>query len=146
MSLRLSALLRPRQGTRLLLALFCVLVIAVIVIGLDDLPGYILGYLATTVIFFMATRTWRSLKRFLILFAVSFVGAIFLSFLYVEVICRLAAVIGGSQALQSTPIRIIQLIITYIILFAVPVGMFIGIVGSLILSVRRIRLRALKST
>jgi hypothetical protein len=144
-SVKLSALLKHRQTTHVLLVLFCVLVIGVIFVGLVDLPGHILGYLATTVIFIMATRTWRSIKRFLILFAVSFTGAIFLSFFYVEVICRFAAVIGGVSALQSTPINIIQLVITYIILFAVPVGMFIGIAGSLILIVRRISLRALKS-
>jgi hypothetical protein len=146
MSLNLSALLKHRQATRVLLVLFFVLVIGVIFIGLVDLPGHILGYLATTVIFIMATRTWRSIKKFLILFVVSFIGAIFLSFIYVEVICRLAAVIGGINALHSAPIRIIQLIITYIILFAVPVGMFIGIFGSLILGVQRIRLRILKTT
>jgi hypothetical protein len=145
MSLKFSALLKRGQATRLLLALFCVLVIGVIFVGLVDLPGHILGYLATTVIFFMATRTWRSIKSFLILFAVSFFSAIFLSFFYVEVVCRLAGVIGGISALHSTPVSIIQLIITYIILFAVPVGMFIGIVGSLVLIVRRISLRALKS-
>jgi hypothetical protein len=137
MPAKLSALIRLKYGTGILLAVFCVLVIGVVFIGLDDVPGYILGYLATTIVFYIAIRGWRTIKRFLILFAVAILGAIFLSFLYVEVISRIAIMIGGAGALESTPMEVIEVIMTYLILFATPVGILMGIVGSITLGIRR---------
>jgi hypothetical protein len=136
MPIKLSALIGFKHETSILLAVFCVLVIGVVFIGLDDVPGYILGYLATTIIFYIAVRGWRTIKRFLILFVVTILGAIFLSFLYVEVISRIAIMIGGAGALESTPMEVIEAIITYLILFATPVGILMGIVGSIILGIR----------
>ena len=117
MPAKVSALLRYVQRTRILLAVFFVLVIVVVFIGLDSLPGYITGYLATTLLFFIATRNWRRIRRFLILFVVSLFGIVFLSFLYVEVICRIAIMIGGLNALQGTPVGIIEIIINTDFLF-----------------------------
>jgi hypothetical protein len=135
---RLSTLVKNRYVTFALLAVLCVLVISVIFIGLDDVPGYILGYLATAVLFFMITRGWQTLRRFIVLFALSFIGIIFLSFFHVEVICRLAVLIGGVAALQSPLLDITELIITYVILFAGPVGMFFGIIGVITLGIMRL--------
>ena len=106
----------------------------------------VLGYLATTVLFVAMTYTWRKIRNFIILFFVSLLGIFFLSFLYMEVIYRFAYVIGGVNALQSTFIIVINMIISNVILFAGPVGMLVGIVGSLVLFVRRIRDRALRGT
>jgi len=128
------------------LLIFGVLVIAIIFIGLDNIPGLVLGYLATTVLFVAMTYTWRKIRNFIILFFVSLLGIFFLSFLYMEVIYRFAYVIGGVNALQSTFIIVINMIISNVILFAGPVGMLVGIVGSLVLFVRRIRDRALRGT
>jgi len=135
---KLSALMRFRQGTRVLLVVFLILLISILFVGLDDLLGYILGYLATAVLFIMATRTWRSIRRFLALFFVSLIGIIFLSFFYVEVICRLAVMIGGAGALQGTPLDVVEMIITYVILFAGAVGMVFGILGTVILGILRL--------
>jgi len=140
---KLSALIRSHHGMLALLVMFCVLVISVLFVGLDDVPGYILGYLATTLLFFIVTRNWRTARRFLILFSVSLIGIIFLSFLYVEVICRIAVMVAGVSALQSPLICIIEMIITYVILFAGSVGMFVGIVGVMTLGI--IRLTAVRS-
>jgi hypothetical protein len=137
MPIKLSALIGLKHGTGILLAVFCVLIIGVVFIGLDDVPGYILGYLATTIIFYLAVRSWRTIKRFLILFVVAILGAIFLSFLYVEVISRIAIMIGGAGALESTPMEVIEAIITYLILFVAPLGILTGIVGSITLGIRR---------
>ena len=141
----LTTLIRRRLGISALL-IFGVLVIAIIFIGLDNIPGLVLGYLATTVLIVALTHAWRKIRNFIILFFVSLVGIFFLSFLYMEVIYRLAYVIGGVNALQSTFMSVIHMIISNIILFAGPVGMLVGIVGSLILFVRRIRDRALRGT
>jgi hypothetical protein len=135
---KLSALKRCCQGTYVLLIIFWALVISVFFIGLDDVPGYVLGYLATAVLFFIAVRNWRTIRRFLILFAASLIGIFFLSFLYVEVICRIVVMIGGVNALQSPLLGIVEVIINYVILFAGPVGMIFGIVGVIGLGIKRL--------
>jgi hypothetical protein len=131
-----------RHGNRLLFALFCALVISVLFVGLDNGTGYVLAYLASLVLFFIWTCSWRSIKRFAIMFIVSLVGIFFLSFLYVEVISRLAIMVGGFDALSSTAFRVIELVITYVIMFAGPIGLFYGIVGALTLGI--IRLTAMR--
>ncbi len=135
---KFQALMRFRRGNRILLAVFVVLVISVVFIGLDDFPGFILGYLATTALFLMMTRKWNSIRRFLLLLTLSFLGIIFLSFLYVEVITRLTIFFGGVDALQSTAFRIVEWPTTYIILFGGPVGMFLGFMGTVILGIYRL--------
>jgi hypothetical protein len=135
---KLQAVLRFRRGNRILLAVFLLLVISVVIIGLDDIPGFILGYVATSTLFLMMTRKWNSIKRFLLLLTLSIIGIIFLSFLYVEVISRIAVFIAGDDALQNTAVRIIETIITYIILFGGPVGMFFGFAGTVILGIFRL--------
>ena len=135
---KLQAVLRFRRGNRILLIVFLLLVISVVIIGLDDIPGFILGYVATTTLFLIMTRKWNSIKRFLLLLTLSIIGIIFLSFLYVEVISRIAVFIGGDDALQNTAVRIIEMIITYIILFGGPVGIFFGFAGTVILGIFRL--------
>jgi hypothetical protein len=124
--------------TIVLLAVFLVLVIGILFIGLNDAPEYILGYLATTVLFFIFIRRWRKIKSFIILFAVTLFCILFLSLLYVEVVCRLAEWIGGITALNSAPMAIITMVITYVILFGGPVGMFAGIAGAATLGIFRL--------
>jgi hypothetical protein len=132
------ALLRSRPGTRLLLALFAVLVVGVIFVGLQDPPGYILGYLATAVIFLIMVRGWRSPWNFIILVLAIVVGCILLSGLYVEVITRIAVWAGGPGALDKTAMRIIEAVITNLILFSVPVGIVFGVGGAIIVGIRRL--------
>ena len=131
----LLAPLRSRHGTVLLLIVFVILVICVFIIGLNDAPGYILGYVATSVLFFTVIRNWRKIKSFIILFAAALFGIFFLSFLYVEVIYRLVEWIGGINALHGAPMAVTTTVITYIILFGGPVGMFAGIAGTLTLGI-----------
>jgi len=129
---KLSKLIRRRKGISVLLAIFCVLVIGAIIIGLDNITGIILGYLATTVLAGAITRKWRKIKSFLILFAASMVSIIFLSFLHEEVVYPLAILIWGIPALQSHTLSVFHVIISIIIVFACPVGMLVGLVGSVI--------------
>ena len=127
-----------RLRTVILLAVFVILVIGILVIGLNDAPGYILGYLATAVLFFTFTRGWRKIKSFIILFALTLFCIFFLSFLYVEVIYRLAEWIGGTSALNDAPMAVITMVTTYVILFGGPVGMFAGIAGTATLGIYRL--------
>jgi hypothetical protein len=135
---RAIVLLRSRPGTRLLLALFAVLVAGVIFVGLKDPPGYILGYLATAVIFFLMVRGWRSARNFVILVLATVVSCILISGLYVEVVTRIAEWAWGPGVADRTPMRIIEAIITYLLLFGVPVGLAFGIGGAIIVGIRRL--------
>ncbi len=135
---RILSLLRFGLGTRLLLSLFGVLVIIIIFIGLDDIPGYTLAYLATAVIFLIMVRGWRSIKNYVILLLGSFCGVIFLSFLDVVVIAGLACWIWGPEVVGSTPLRVIDWIIGNIVLFGGVVGLAYGFIGVLVLGILRL--------
>jgi hypothetical protein len=135
---KLSALIRLPRVTRVLLAVFCVLVISVVFVGLDNAPGIILGWLATTVLVTELTRRWRNIRNFLILGIASFAGAIFLSFLHEVVVYPLAGLIGGPGALQSRTLGVFHEAISLIILFFTPVDIFIGIVGAITLVIFRL--------
>ena len=130
---KLSALMASRRGMFLLLSLFFVGVITVLIIGLNSIPGLVIGYLATIALFLTVARKWRRIRNFVILFFASFLGIFILSFLYVEVIYRLAVTIGGIPALESTWLSIVHLVISDFILLACPIGMLIGIVGVIVL-------------
>jgi hypothetical protein len=131
-------LFRSGPGTRLLLVLFTVLLVSVVFIGLNDVPGYVLAYLAATVIFVVMVRGWRSIKNYVILLLATAGAIIFLSFLYVEVISRIALWLWGPAASGSTPLRIIEWVITNLMLFAGPVGLVFGFFGTLTLGIWRL--------
>jgi len=133
MKAKLAALVRLPKMTRILLAVFCVLVISVVFIGLDNAPGIILGWLATAVLITELTRRWRKVRNFLILGFASFAGAILLSFLHEVVVYPLAGIIGGDVALQSRALDVFHEAISLLILFVTPVGIFIGVVGAVVL-------------
>ena len=135
---RAIALLRSGPGTRILLGLFAALVLGVVFVGLQDSPGYILGYLATAVIFLLLVRGWRNAWSFVVLALVVFLAAVLFSGLYVEVITRVAVWFWGPGALDSTPMRIIEAIVTNVILFAGPVGVVFGFAGALALGIWRL--------
>lgn len=135
---RLSALKNSRLATRILLALFAALVICVVFVGLDNPTGIILGWLAATSLMVELTRRWRRMWHFLVLLFATVIGAIFLSFLYMDVALPFAEWIWGIDAPQSTPWRIFHLIVTDIILLFTPVGIVIGIVGTIWLGILRL--------
>lgn len=135
---RLSALKNSRLTTRILLALFAALVICVIFVGLDNPTGIILGWLATATLLAELTRRWRKIRYFIILLFASFIGAIVLSSLYMEVALPFAEWIWGINAAQSTPWRIFHVIVTDVILLFTPVGIFVGIMGTIWLGILRL--------
>jgi hypothetical protein len=138
MKAKLAALIHLSRVTCILLAVFCVLVISVVFVGLDNAPGIILGWLATTVLITELTRRWRKVRNFLILGFASFVGAILLSFIYQVVAYPLAGILGGDAALQSRALDVFHEAISLLILFVTPVGMFIGVVGAVTLVILRL--------
>ncbi len=135
---RFSDLKNSRLTTRVLLALFLALIICIVFVGLDNPTGIILGWVAVTILLTALVRGWRKIWHFLILLFVSFVGAIVLSFLYMEVALPLTGWFGGADATQSVPWRIFHVIVSDVILLFTPVGIFIGVVGSIWLGILRL--------
>jgi len=135
---KLSILKNSRLATRVLLALFAALVICVVFVGLDNATGIILGWLATTSLIMAMAHTWRKIWYFIVLLFASFLGAIFLAFLYMEVALPLAGWVGDIDVTQSTAWRIFHLLVSNIILLVTPMGIIIGIVGSVWLGILRL--------
>jgi hypothetical protein len=131
-------LLHSGSGVRLLLVIFALLVISIIFVGLNDVPGYVLGYLASSILFLILVRRWRSIKNYVILLLASICGIIFLSFFYVEVISRIAVWLWGPGTPDGLPMRIIEVVVSNIMLFAGPVGVAFGLGGAVLLGVLRI--------
>ncbi len=135
---KFSALKNSRRITRALLILFAVLVICIVFVGLDNATGIIIGWMATACLITVVARKWRKIRYFLILLAASFVGAIFLAFIYVEVALPLAEWLGGINASQSMAWRVFHVIVSDIILLFTPVGIVIGTVGTIWLGILRL--------
>ena len=129
---------RLKWFRRLLLIAFFILLIGVIFAGLKIFAGYILGYLAAISLVVALTCRWRKIKYFLILFAVSMLGTIFISMIYVEVIARVFSAVFGEGVFSSTGWRVFDAIIFNMIIFFTPVGILVGLAGSLVLYINRI--------
>lgn len=135
------AFIKVHERNRILLAVFGLLVIAIIFIGLDNETGIILGYIATTILLIDLTHLWKRIRNFIILFLAAFFGAIFLAFLHEEIVFPLADLLGGAKAVESTPMNIFNQAVSLLILFFTPTGIFIGITGTIILTAIRIAKR-----
>ena len=135
---KISSLPRLLRRNRPYVVSFVILVLSAVLIGLDNPTGIILGWLAVTVLLVAMARKWRKPWYFLILLFSSFVGAIFLSFLYMVVAKPLAEWIGGINAMDSAAWRVFHVIISNLILLVVPIGMLFGAVGFIIMGIFRL--------
>lgn len=134
---RILTLLRlPRNRPYLISCL--ILVFSAILIGLDNPTGIIVGWLAVIVVLVAMARRWWTPWYFLILMVGSFLGAIFLSFLYMVVALPLAEWISGPDVANSNAWRIFHMAISNIILLFVPMGLFFGAVGFIICGIHRL--------
>ena len=135
---KISSLPRLLRRNRPYVVSFVILVLSAVLIGLDNPTGIILGWLAVTVLLVAMARKWRKPWYFLILLFSSFVGAIFLSFLYMVVAKPLAEWIGGINAMDSAAWRVFHVIISNLILLVVPIGMLFGAVGFILVGIYRL--------
>ena len=124
-----------RRVTRILLIAFCVLVIGVVFVGLDNIIGNILAYLAIISLVTVFTSRWRNIYWFLLLLILAFIGMIFLSFLYVELFSRIAIIIGGIDATESTAWAVFSVIISGVIRFIGPACIIVGFFGAITVSI-----------
>lgn len=136
---------RLKWFRRLLLIAFFILLISVIFAGLKIFAGYILGYLAAISLVVALTCRWRKIKYFIILFAVSVLGTIFISMIYVEVLARVFSAVFGEGVFDSTGWKVFDVIISNTIIFFTPVGVLVGLTGSLVLYINRIVTRNQKA-
>jgi hypothetical protein len=135
---KISSLPRLLRRNRPYVVSFVILVLSAVLIGLDNPTGIVMGWLAVTVLLVALARKWRKPWYFLILLFGSFISAIFLSFLYMVVAKPVAEWIGGINATDSTAWRVFHVIISNIILLAVPISMLFGAVGFVIMCVYRL--------
>jgi hypothetical protein len=134
---RVLAVLRLPRNRPYLIS-FLILIFAAILIGLDNPTGIIVGWLAVSVWIIGLAHKWWTPWYFLILIAGSFVGAIVLSFLYMVVAMNLARWIGGPNATDSTAWHVFHMVISNLILLVVPMGLFYGVMGFIVLGAFRL--------
>jgi hypothetical protein len=134
---RILAVLRLPRNRPYLIS-FLILIFAAILIGLDNPTGIIVGWLAVSVWIVGLAHKWWTPWYFLILIGGSFIGAIVLSFLYMVVAMNLAEWIGGANATESTAWHVFHMVISNLILLVVPMGLFYGVMGFIVLGVYRL--------
>ena len=129
---------KPRHLTLVLLAVGCAFLAAGLVIGVNDNPpGLALVYLAVSAWIVAFAHRWRRVKTFLILLAASLVGFPLFAVLH-NVFYALAEltsdVVGLSQALEF-----LDVVFFLIGVLVCPPGVLIGVVGSAVLALVRLR-------
>jgi len=134
---RVLAVLRlPRNRPYLISCL--ILIFAAILIGLDNPTGIIVGWLAVLVSLVALARRWWTPWYFLILVVGSFLGAIIISFFYMDVALPIARWIGGANADNSNAWRVFHMVISNLILLFVPMSLLFGTVGFVVLGIFRL--------
>lgn len=134
---RLSSLLRLIRKRPYLVS-GVILVISAILIGLDNPTGIITGWLAVIVLLVSMSTRWWTPWYFLILMVGSFLGAIFLSFLYMVVALPLGQWISGPTVTDSNAWRVFHMVISNLILLFVPMGLMFGAIGFVLICVLRL--------
>ncbi len=131
---KFKALVRLPRNRPYLLS-FVIMVLAAILVGLDNPTGIILGWLAVVVLLVALVHKWRKPWYFLILLAGSFCGAILLSAFYMVIAKPLAEWIGGVNATDSAAWHVFHVIMTNVILLVVPMGLLFGAVGFIVVGI-----------
>lgn len=132
---KLAPVLSFLQRNRWYLIWLVGLMLCIIFAGLDNPTGIVLGWLAVTILFLVLFRKWRRPRNYLFLFVATFIGAIFLSFIYSVVALRAAEWLGGPNATDSNAWKVFHAVISNIMLLGTPPGLFYGFFGFIIFSV-----------
>jgi hypothetical protein len=117
---------------------FLILILAAILIGLDNPTGIIVGWLAVIVWIVGLAHKWWTPWYFLILVVGAFLGAIILSVIYMDVALPIARLVGGVNADKSTAWHVFHMIISNLILLVVPMALLFGVTGFIVLGVFRL--------
>jgi len=127
-----SAFLPPhnRKMTLILLAMCGLLVIAAVVVGIDDnLPGILLAFLAATAFVLAFVHPWRTARKFMFLLLASILGLVLFIILNIilDTVAQNPANTGTLQDLLQSPVIDAFIIIIAMILSA---AFIVGAVGS----------------
>lgn len=132
---------RNRKTTLILAAIFCVLVIAAVVVGVsDNIPGIVLCYLAASIPAIALTYTWRELKKFLILLGAS-VGGFFV-FVVLHNAFYALAIVANHISVVSHLADAFSVASFCIAVFLCPPAFLAGAVGSIVLTINKRRKQA----
>ena len=117
---------------------FCALLVAAFLVGIsDNVPGLVLCFLAAAVPFVAVTRKWQRMKSFLILLGASLAG--FLVFVVLHNAFYAFGVITERIPVFSDLMGFFDAAFFIVAVFICPVGVVVGVVGSVTLFIRRRR-------
>ena len=125
--------IRSRKGILIPAALSCALLIGAFLVGIgDNIPGIVLVYLAVAVLFVALVHNWRELKKFLILMGASSAGFVVFVLLH-NALYGLVYVMMLNRPDLDEPFFFVLAV------FVCPVGFLVGVVGSVVLFIKRRR-------
>jgi uncharacterized membrane protein (UPF0136 family) len=119
-----------RKMTLILLAMCGLLVIAAVVVGIDEnLPGILLAFLAATAFVLAFVHPWRTARKFMFLLLASILGIVLFIILNIilDTVAQNPANTGTLQDLLQSPVIDAFIIIIAMILSA---AFIVGAVGS----------------
>ena len=128
-----------RKMTLILLAMCGLLVIAAVVVGIDEnLPGILLAFLAATAFVLAFVHPWRTARKFMFLLLASILGIVLFIILNIilDTVAQNPANTGTLQDLLQSPVIDAFIIIIAMICFA---AFFVGAVGSVAMFIRNRR-------
>jgi hypothetical protein len=126
--------------TLVLLAIFIVLIVIALIIGVDSDRGVLVGWLGIIVLLTEITRRWRKEWQFLALIAGAILGSILLSGLH-------ELVIGSDSVVQGWWPNFFHALITDIILLFVPMAIIYGALATItVFIIRLVTLRRKKES
>jgi len=128
-----------RKMTLILLAMCGLLVIAAVVVGIDEnLPGILLAFLAATAFVLAFVHPWRTARKFMFLLLASVLGFVLFIILNIifDSVAQNPATSGALQDLMQSPAVDALSLITALIC---PAAFIVGAVGSVVMFIRNRR-------
>ena len=124
-----------RKMTLILLAMCVLLVIAAVVVGINDnLPGILLAFLAATAFVLAFVHPWRAAKKYLSLLLASVLGLVL--FIILNIILDTAAQASNTGALQDVLQSPVVNAFSIIIAMVCSAAFIVGAVSSVAMFIR----------
>ncbi|MFW9952196.1 MAG: hypothetical protein ACFFKA_18910 [Candidatus Thorarchaeota archaeon] len=118
-----------QKNTFVYLAVSIILIIAALIIGIDDNPpGIIVFFLGSIALILVFTHNWKKAKPYLFLMLFSLLG-----FIISAILVNVFETAGG----EGTFLGIFTAMFFIITLFISPAGLIVGIVGSIVYTLKK---------
>ena len=119
-----------QKNTYVYLTISIILIIAALIVGIDDNPpGIVLCFIGSILFILAFTYSWKKAKPFLLLIVFSLVG-----FVISVILQNVLEAIGG----EGTLLGGIGVVFFLIAIFICPAGFLVGIGGSIIKSFKKV--------